>query len=104
MYNIEYSIYWVRYVLLSYESYVAEFMGFEIHFIGCEMHFAIAILVAINKPFALEIKSELQPRNIQFNINVIQYKNVTSSVLPIEMLHVTYILKISATIRSTNGK
>ena len=63
MYNIEYSIYWVRYVLLSYESfyhikgrhisYVTEFMGFEIHFIGCEMHFAIAILVAINKPFSL---------------------------------------------------
>ena len=75
------------YVLLSYESfyhikgrhisYVTEFMGFEIHFIGCEMHFSIAILVTINKPFALEIKSELQPRNIQFNINVIQYKNVT---------------------------
>ena len=88
----------------SHISYVAEFMGFEIHFIGCEMHFFLAILVALNKPYALEIKSELQPRNIQFNINVIKYKSVTSTVLPIDMLHFTYIPKISATIRSTNGK
>ena len=73
-YDIDYSTYFLRYVLLScvsllhiksrHISYVAEFMGFEIHFIGCEMHFAIAILVAINKTFPLEIKSEFQPNNI----------------------------------------
>ena len=73
-YDIDYSTYFLRYVLLSYVSllhikcrhisYVAELMGFEIHFIVCEMHFARAILVAINEPFALEIKSEWQPRNI----------------------------------------
>ena len=48
-YDIDYSTYLLMYALLScvyllhiksrHISYVAEFMGLEIHFIWCEMHF-----------------------------------------------------------------